>query len=187
MNIYKFSIFALVSVILYHPPSSAADQNNKSKTLLCSEMDGNESDGPSDGNTDPVARIQINYTANGTISSIVGQRKATQELPAMKFSFTSAHDEINDIARATGDDSKTGECKSQYCIANIQTISAKSKSGDSITLNINDHAYAGLPGSTLAYQTGGKVLETSKSGNMVNCIGRVKFPWNREGSEDLLK
>jgi hypothetical protein len=162
-----------------------AKQDSTSATLICSEEDGSEADGGTGAPT--ISTTTVSYDKKGEIQAIELVRRKYNGAAAMKLHFIAGEASFSDQVVATGDDQSNPDgCATAYCIEKIQVISAKNKKGESLIINVNDHAYAGTPGSSVKIRTSGKKISTEKVGTMVSCDGRAMLPWNSGVSADEL-
>lgn len=174
------SLFPLILITTSFLASSLAlaKQDVDSLKLECSELLVIETD---TGSTEdiPVGTVIVNFTGKGEIEQILVSRESFQNYKAFKQIFTPKDSKIQHNKQKTGDNPDEGKCSSQLCAEEIEVISAvHSKTGQSVTLRINDHSYAGHPGSSLEYINAGQDLSSSSSGTQVGCDGRVQDPIN---------
>ncbi|MES2963421.1 MAG: hypothetical protein V4760_05990 [Bdellovibrionota bacterium] len=176
---------ALAAVFFSAPPAAAQSAKNAGKTIVCQELGFHDET----GEDVPLANIQIHLGAQGKAERVVVKRPKTDELAAIRattltlanakisHSIDKNDSEIDDVSGKQILDPETGRPQYKWNIEDVETINAKA--GDlSVTVLINDHLYAGRPGSVIAISKGDKFVISSGQG-MVGCTGAVMFPGDK--------
>jgi hypothetical protein len=173
---------ALVALTFTARPSVAQSVKNAGKTIVCEEFGFDEET----GEDKPLAKITIHLGANGKADRMDVVRPKTNEFEAVRKTFTLANAKIKhaiekndtEINEETGEqilDPVTKKPQYKWNIEDVEVINGKDASGLSVTALINDHLYAGRPGSVVAISKGDKIVISSGQG-MVGCTGAVMFP-----------
>ena len=177
----KFSVLAVLLLNLSVSAQSFAKQDTASLKLVCLELDASESEGQRSDDLTEIAKIEIDYSADGTLQSIQVHRRAKDEFPTVDqiFNSSNSHIEHGLFPTPTYPD---GTPTNAYDIKESENFVVTVSGKQVFKLMVNDHAYAGHPGSTIIYTKGSKEISTERLGNVVRCDGRVLRPWNMGAS-----
>lgn len=161
-------IFLIVCIALQNHPALAKTPNENGE-IACDESDAEEGS---------QARIYIALDASGWAEEITVKRPKTSDFDAVDWHFTKANSTIVHEVReghVIDIDEVTKEKIYDWGIPQIETIEVH-QGENSWLLEINDHTYAGWPGSAATYTVKGVAF---RPGNMMSCEGALKLPNKR--------
>lgn len=165
--------------------ASAQSAANAGKTIVCQE------DGFDDKTGEDVAlgKMTIRLGKDGKATSVQLVRPKNGDLPAINALFVASNAPINhrvekndfEYDEVSGEPTldEKGQKHYKWGIENVEAISVKNAKL-SATVLINEHLYAGRPGSVLAITMGDKLVISSEQGT-VSCTGAVMFPMANPG------
>lgn len=181
LMITKSASLLLTSLIAV--PSLAQSPANAGKQIVCQEDGFDENT----GEDVTLGRLTITLGKDGKAVSAQLIRPKHGDMPAINALFVSANAPINhrvekndfEIDEVSNEPvlDEAGKKQYKFGIENVEAISLKN-SKLSATILINDHLYAGRPGSVLAITMGDKLAISAEEGT-VSCTGAVMFPMAR--------
>lgn len=185
----KVGLFLLMVASLFiGSGASAQSAKNAGKQIVCQELGMDEET----GEDVPLALMTIRLGKDGKAASVTLVRPKTSDMPAINAIFVAANAPINhrvekndvEIDEVSGQplpDPQTGKLQYKWGIEDVEAISVKNAKL-SATVLINEHLYAGRPGSVIAITMGDRLLISSGQGT-VTCTGAVMFPLAEPSAE----
>ena len=179
--------FICAATLMGYLPKAVAAEKLPADRIECKESNANESEGDSDEgqempDSQEVAFIKVHLDSKGNADEVIISRIKTSSEDAINLTLNKENSTITHEILTREPDA--------YDISQVETIIATNKSGASIRLNLNDHKYAGWPGSSFTITLDGKKISTEEQGHMVQCDGHFRIDIGSPGDDlddELLK
>lgn len=168
-----FLAFVCAATLMgYLPHAAAVEERASTNRIECTEWSN------PDGDSQAVSVVKVHLDAQGNADEVSITRVKTESEPAMKAELNKDNAKItHEIIKHEPDN---------FNITEVETIVATDKAGNSIRLNLNDHTYAGNPGSSMEVSRDGKSFSTMEQGNLFQCKGHFRLDNGAAPSENEL-
>lgn len=161
----KFIVLA--AALMLSAQALAAD------TLTCVEEYESDS-----GELVDVGTVTITMGKDGNAETVKISRKSIDDIPGFEQTFSRSRGDsvVHDIHEGIVDytDEETGEVYYAFNVKKYEYITAANRQGQKINIHVDDHSYAGFPGSRLEIESKGVKVDTLNLSN-VSCTGTKRF------------
>jgi len=168
------SLTFVLALLIVSAANAKQPQEKKLGSINCAE----QSD-VSEGDGGILGEVDIKLDGGDQVVEIKVKRTKTDTQEAVKLVFNAKNSKFKHETipgKVMDTDEETHQPIYDWGIEKIEMIEAESADGNKIRLHLNDHNYAGTPGTTVFYTVNGKSFDSGSEGNMAICDGKMRFP-----------